>query len=121
MKLLGIPRLPARQGLNITCETCPHYFIHTCEDLEVKVNPPLGTEKDIAAIKQGLADGTIDVIASDYAPLPRKTGIAGLRSLLPLSFGLVLEGVLSKRQLKEKLYLNPRKIIESGGYRLDLN
>lgn len=118
---IDLIRRAKQQGLNITCETCPHYFTSTWEDLEVKVNPPLGTLEDVEAIKEGLADGTIDVIASDYAPLPRKTGIAGLRSLLPLSFGLVLEGVLSKQQLKEKLYLNPRKIIESGGYRLDLN
>lgn len=109
-----------KAGLPITCETCPHYFTYTKKDLDVKVNPPLGTEKDIFAIKQGLADGTIDVIASDYAPLPRKTGIAGFRSFLPLTYGLVLEGVLSEKQLKEKLFINPQKIIQSGGYKLQI-
>lgn len=104
-------------GLPVTCETCPHYFTYTQEDLEVKVNPPLGTTEDLVAIRQGLADNTIDVIASDYAPAPRKTGIAGFRSLFPLSWGLVLEGVLSEKQLKEKLFDNPQKIIKSGGYR----
>lgn len=113
-------RKAKKEGLAVTCETCPHYFTSTWEDLEVKVNPPLGTLEDVGAIKRGLADGTIDVIASDYAPLPRKTGIAGFRSFLPFSFGLVLEGVLSKQQLKEKIFLNPKKIIESGGYRLNL-
>lgn len=108
-------------GLHLTCETCPHYFTYTKDDLTVKVNPPLATKKDIMAIKEGLADGTIDVISSDYAPLPRKTGLAGFRSLVPLSYGLVLEGVLSIEQLKEKLFVNPKKIIESGEIRLNLN
>ena len=108
-----------KQGINITCETCPYYFTYTYQDLDTKVNPPLASEQDILAIKEGLSDGTIDVIASDYAPEPRKTGIAGFRSFVPLSYGLVLEGVLSEEQLKEKLYINPKKIIESGGYKLN--
>jgi len=111
-------RSAKKDGLKITCETCQHYFTYTKDELETKVNPSLVEKEDILAIKKGLADGTIDVIASDYAPLPRKTGIAGFRSFLPLSYGLVLEGVLTENQLKEKLYLNPKKIIESGGYKL---
>ena len=108
-----------RQGLQITCETCPHYFTFSRDGLDIKVNPPLGTEQDVVAIREGLKDGTIDVIASDYAPLPRITGIAGFRSFVPLSYGLVLGGILSEEQLKEKLFINPKKIIESGGYQLD--
>ncbi len=107
-----------KQGLQLTCETCPHYFTFSGEDLNAKVNPPLGTRQDVEAIREGLTDGTIDVIASDYAPLPRITGIAGFRSFIPLAYGLVLARILSEEQLKEKLYLNPRKIIESAGYRL---
>lgn len=107
------------QGLKVTCETCPHYFTYTKEDLETKINPPLAREEDVVAIKKGLADGTIDVVASDYAPKPRKTGIAGFRSFIPLSYGLVLKGVLSEEQLEEKLYTSPKRIIESGGYQLD--
>lgn len=110
----------AKRGMRITCETCPHYFTFTYQDLDVKVNPPLASQQDILAIKEGLSDGTIDVIASDYAPEPRNTGIAGFKSFIPLSYGLVLEGLLREEQLKEKLYINPRKIIESGGYKLDL-
>jgi len=109
-----------RNGIKVTSETCPHYFTYTKDDLDIKVNPPLASKEDVLAIKEGLADGTIDVIASDYAPIPRKTGIAGFRSFLPLSYGLVLEGTLSEKQLKEKLFLNPKKIIESGGYKLKL-
>ncbi len=108
------------KGLQFTCETCPHYFTYTASDLDVKVNPPLGNNEDIMAIRQGLAYGTIDVIASDYAPEPRITGLAGFRSFLPLCYSLVLQGVLTKQQLKEKLYLNPKKLIESGGYKLKI-
>lgn len=100
------------RGLKITCETCPHYFTYTKHDLEVKINPPLAELEDVLAIKRGLTDGTIDVIASDYAPEPRITGIAGFRSFLPLCYGLVLDNTLSLKQLKEKLFLNPKKIIE---------
>lgn len=57
-----------KDGLSITCETCPRYFTYTKHDLETKVNPSLGELEDLEAIKQGLADDTIDVIASDYAP-----------------------------------------------------
>jgi dihydroorotase len=112
-------RKAKRQGLKITCETCPHYFTYTKDDLDTKVNPPLATREDVSAVKNGLKDGTIDVISSDYAPLPRKTGIAGFKSFVPLSYGLVLAGVLSKKQLKEKLFTNPKKIIEKGGYKLN--
>lgn len=107
-----------KKGFNLSCETCPHYFTYSREDLDTKVNPPLGLKEDVLAIKQGLADGTIDAISSDYAPLPRKTGIAGFRSLIFLSYGLVLEGILTKNQLKEKLFLNPKKIIKKGGCKI---
>ena len=113
-------RKAKKSGLEVTCETCPHYFTYAREDLDVKVNPPLRLKKDLRAIEMGLEDGTIDVISSDYAPLPRKTGIAGFRSFIPLSYGLVQRGVLSEEQLKEKLCINPLKIIESGGYRVNI-
>ena len=114
-----IRRVKSR-GINITCETCPHYFVYTKNGLATKVNPPLAKKEDILATKDGLAEGTIDVISSDYAPLPRKTGIASFNSFIPLSYGLVLEGVLSEKQLKEKLFTNPKRIIESGGYKLNI-
>lgn len=107
------------RGLQITCETCPHYFTFSRDDLDTKVNPPLGTKQDVEAIREGLSKGTIDVIASDYAPLPRITGIAGFRSFIPLSYGLVLDGTLSEKQLKDKLFTNPKRIIEGAGYKLD--
>ncbi|MDP2908162.1 MAG: hypothetical protein Q8O03_09605, partial [Nanoarchaeota archaeon] len=100
-----------KDKLNITCETCPHYFTYTKNDLETKVNPQLAEKEDVEAIREGLADDTIDVIASDYAPKPRKTGIAGFRSLIPLSYGLVLQGVLTEERMWKKLSENPEKII----------
>ena len=67
-----------QSGMKITCETCPHYFTYTKEDLDVKVNPPFATKQDIEEIKGGLADRTIDVIASDYARLQEKQGLLDL-------------------------------------------
>lgn len=104
-------RRAKKSGIKLSCETAPHYFTYTAGDLSAITNPPLGNREDIIAIKHGLADGTIDVIASDYAPEPRITGIAGFSSLIPLSYGLVLSKVLSEKQLKEKLYENPLRII----------
>jgi len=109
-----------RSRIKLTCETCPHYFTYTKDDLDTRVNPPLAKKEDVLAVKEGLADGTIDLIVSDYAPLPRKTGIAGFKSFLPLSYGLVLNSTLSEEQLKEKIFLNPKKIIESRGYKLKI-
>jgi len=101
-------------GLPVTCETCPHYFTFTANELDTKTNPPLGSVEDVRAIRKGLADGTIDVISSDYAPAPRITGIAGFRSFNPLSYGLVLSGVLTEQQLREKISTNPLKILKEN-------
>lgn len=115
-------RMAKRDGLKITCETCPHYFYFTFRDRDLIMNPPLGDTEDLDAIIEGLKDGTIDVIVSDHAPHddPLKNGLRGLRTLVPLSYGLVLKEFLDENQLKEKLFLNPKRIIESGGYKLDL-
>lgn len=115
---VNLIRKAKKEGLKISCETCPHYFTYTKEELETKVNPPLGEKEDLISLRRGLADGTIDVIASDYAPRPRITGIAGFRAFLPLCYGLVLNYVLTPQQLKEKIFLNPQKIIESGGQKI---
>jgi dihydroorotase len=119
-----------KRGVNITAETCPHYFILTEEavsgyDTNAKVNPPLRTKKDIEAIKEGLKDGTIDVIATDHAPHNRDEklrefdfappGISGLETALPLSMKLVDERVLTMSQLVEKMSLNPARILGLNG------
>ena len=115
-----------KRGVNVTAETCPHYFSLTEDavknyDTNAKVNPPLRTNKDIEAIKEGLKDGTIDVIATDHAPHHQDeklkefdlapSGISGLETALGLSMRLVDEGVITINQLIEKMSVNPSRIL----------
>lgn len=121
-----IVREAKARGLNVTAETCPHYFSITENavngyNTNAKVNPPLRTEKDVDAIKQGLKDGTIDVIATDHAPHHKDEklgefdqapcGISGLETALSLSLKLVHDGILTMNQLAEKMAVNPAKIL----------
>ena len=118
------------QGIPVTAETCPHYFSITERavtgfDTNAKVNPPLRTDDDVAAIKEGLKDGTIDVIATDHAPHHADekilefdrapSGISGLETALALSLALVSEGTLTTNQLLEKMTLNPARILGING------
>jgi dihydroorotase len=110
----------------VTGDTCPHYFTLTDEatltyDTNTKVNPPLRSSQDVAAIKEGLRDGTIDIIATDHAPhdlLSKDVefnlasyGISGFETALALALGLVHEGVLSLRDLLEKMTVNPARLL----------
>jgi dihydroorotase len=114
------------RGVKVTCETAPHYFTLTDDavrgyDTNAKMNPPLREADDVAAIKEGLGDGTIDCIATDHAPhhLDEKdvefnaalNGIIGLETSLPLSLKLAVDGVLTLHQLIEKMTVNPSKIL----------
>jgi len=114
------------RGVQVTCETAPHYFTLTDDavrgyNTNAKMNPPLREAADVAAIKAGLKDGTIDAIATDHAPhhLDEKdvefdaamNGIIGLETSLPLSLKLVEEGVLAIDQLIEKMSCNPSNIL----------
>ena len=114
------------RGVKVTCETAPHYFSLTEEavrgyNTNAKMNPPLRSAEDVAAIKVGLADGTIDAIATDHAPhhLDEKdiefnlalNGIIGLETSLPLSLKLVEDGVLTIQAMVEKMASNPAKIL----------
>jgi len=114
------------RGVLVTCETAPHYFTLTDDavrgyNTNAKMNPPLREAADVAAIKAGLADGTIDAIATDHAPhhLDEKdvefdaamNGIIGLETSLPLSLNLVRDGVLTLNQLIEKMSCNPSNIL----------
>ena len=114
------------RGVRVTCETAPHYFSLTDDavrgyNTNAKMNPPLREAEDVAAIKAGLADGTIDAIATDHAPhhLDEKdvefnlalNGIIGLETSLPLSLRLVEEGVLDLKALVEKMSCNPAQIL----------
>jgi dihydroorotase len=116
-----------KRGVNVTAETCPHYFSLTDEslisyDTNLKVNPPIRTDEDVAAIKEGLKDGTIDVIATDHAPhhIDDKNrefdaaafGISGLETALALSLHLVEQGFLNLKNLVNKLSVTPSNIMK---------
>src|SRR6185436_3966516 len=113
------------RGLKVTAEACPHHFTITEEVVRgyntyAKMNPPLRTWKDVQAIKEGLRDGTIDVIATDHAPHATQEkqlgfteapfGIVGLETALSLTFALVEEGVLSLESAVDKLSTAPAKV-----------
>jgi dihydroorotase len=119
-----------QRGVKVTAETCPHYFTLTEDAVRgyntmAKMNPPLRTAEDVAAIRQGLKDGTLDVIVTDHAPhaLDEKSGefdaapfgIVGLETSVGLSIKLVHEGVLTMPQLIERMSATPARIIKSGG------
>lgn len=119
-------KIAKNEGVLVTAETCPHYFILTDEitrfyNTYAKVNPPLRTDEDIEAIKEALKEGVIDVIATDHAPhhedekkIPFQealNGISGLETAFALSLRLVHDGVLSIRQLIEKMTINPSRIL----------
>jgi dihydroorotase len=114
------------RGVKVTCETAPHYFTLTDDavrgyNTNAKMNPPLREADDVAAIKAGLKDGTIDCIATDHAPhhLDEKdvefneamNGIVGLETSLPLALRLVNEGTLTLANMVEKMSVNPAKIL----------
>jgi dihydroorotase len=116
-----------KKGINVTCEVTPHHFTLDHDavrsfDTNTKMNPPLRTKDDIEAVKEGLRDGTIDVIATDHAPHSYDEkqveyrfapfGIVGLETALGLACTeLVHKKVISVNELIEKLSVNPRKIL----------
>lgn len=119
-------RRAKKEGVPVTAETAPHYFSLSAEavrgyNTSAKVNPPLRTEEDVAAIKEGLADGTIDCIASDHAPHASHEkniefqlalcGISGLETTLGLTLKLVEEGTLSMRDAIAKLTTAPARVL----------
>jgi len=119
-------RRAKEQGINVTAETCPHYFTLTEEavsdyNTNAKVNPPLRTEEDLEALIEGLKDGTLDVISTDHAPhhIDEKlqefdaapSGISGLETALPLSLRLVQKGYLSLEKLLRKFTVEPARIM----------
>ncbi len=112
------------EGLNVTCETAPHYLVMNDLDLQedgrFKMNPPIRAEEDRQALLDGVQDGTIDMIATDHAPhsieekgrgLEKSAfGIVGLETALPVMYTyLVKTGVLTMEKLVDLLVTNPRK------------
>lgn len=124
---VDLVRQAKKRGLSVTAEAAPHHFILTDEavrgyDTNTKMSPPLRTDRDIEMIKEGLRDGTIDIIATDHAPhdvVDKQVeyacacfGIVGLETALPLSLRLVDEGVLTLPQMVEKFTSRPAEIFK---------
>ncbi len=114
------------RGIRVTAEACPHHFSLTEEavrgfDSHAKMNPPLRTKQDVQAIREGLRDGTIDVIATDHAPhaIQEKEqefaaapfGVVGLETALPLTLALVEEGVLTLERAIAALTTEPARVV----------
>ena len=112
------------QGIDVTCETGPHYLILTDEDLKedgrFKMNPPLRSKEDRQALIEGVLDGTIDMIATDHAPHSQEEksrgleksafGIVGIETAFQLLYThLVKKNIISLEKLVELLAVNPRK------------
>ena len=122
---VDLVRQAKSRGLSVTCEVAPHHFTLTDEavrgyDTNTKMSPPLRAIDDVEAIKKGLQDGTIDIIATDHAPhdIADKQveyqnacfGIVGLETALPLSLKLVDEKILSMGDVIKKLTSTPANI-----------
>ncbi|MFP3866849.1 MAG: dihydroorotase [Desulfobacteraceae bacterium] len=127
---VALIRQAKQQGLPVTAETAAHYFSLTHEavrgfDTNAKMYPPLRQTEDVAAIREGLADGTIDCIASDHAPhssLEKEVefalaakGIIGLETSLGLTLKLVQDGVISLMAAIERLSTAPARILGIPG------
>ena len=112
------------EGVDISCETAPHYLLLTDGDLQedgrFKMNPPLRSAKDRDALIEGILDGTVDMIATDHAPHSAEEksrglkgsafGIVGLETAFPMLYtGLVKTGTISLEKLVQLLTEAPRK------------
>ena len=121
---VSIIREAKRRGVNVTCETGPHYLTFTEDDLQedgrFKMNPPLRSREDRDALIEGLLDGTIDMIVTDHAPHSREEkargleksamGIVGLETAFPVLYTyLVMSGKVSLQRILEALTSSPRK------------
>ena len=120
-------RFAKQVGQRVTAEVCPHHFTLTSSDIpeddaNYKMNPPLRTQEDVDALKEGLRDGAIDVIATDHAPHTAiekgeglkhaPFGIAGLETVASLVMTELVEpGYLTMMQMAEKMSYNPAKIL----------
>jgi len=121
---VALIREAKKRGVDVTCETAPHYLLLDENDLQedgrFKMNPPLRAPEDRMALMEGLLDGAIDMIATDHAPHSAEEksrglagsafGIVGLETAFPLLYtGLVKTGVLSMEKLLALLVYNPRR------------
>ncbi|MBQ3489599.1 MAG: dihydroorotase [Clostridia bacterium] len=121
---VALIREAKKSGVNVTCETGPHYLVRDDsflqEDGRFKMNPPLRSPEDREALVEGILDGTIDMIATDHAPHSAEEksrgleksamGVVGLETAFPILYTeLVRPGILTLEKLTELLSVNPRK------------
>lgn len=119
-----------RRGVRVTCETAPHYLALCDEDMReegrYKMNPPLRSRADMEALREGVADGTIDVIATDHAPHSAEEksrgleksamGVVGIETSLAATYTFMVGGgIISLERLVEIMSLMPRKLLGIGG------
>ena len=120
-------KMAKEAGVDVTAEVCPHHFTLSTEDIpgkdtNYKMNPPLRTREDVEALRQGLKEDIMDVIATDHAPhaVQEKRqsmekapfGIVGLETAVALTVTeLVDKGILTPMQMAEKMSYNPAKVI----------
>ena len=127
---VDLVRQAKARGLNVTCEVTPHHFVLSDKDVyqsqyntNFKMAPPLRSQDDVAAILEGLRDGTIDAIATDHAPHHANekmyefdkspNGITGLETAVSLTLDrLVNRGVISLTRMVELLATNPAKLFK---------
>ena len=122
-------RRAKREGIDVTCETAPHYLIlndmNLKEEGRFKMNPPLRGEEDRLALTEALQDGTIDMIATDHAPHSAEEksgglkkslmGISGIETAFPLLYThLVKTGVISLEKLVWLMHGAPKKRFGAG-------
>ncbi len=123
---IELVRQAKARGVRVTCEVTPHHFTLTDDavrgyNTNAKMNPPLRSQDDVDAVRAGLADGTVDAIATDHAPhhIDEKNvefaiamnGIIGLESLLPLTLKLVDDGVIDLNRAIALMTSQPAAII----------
>ena len=121
---VALIRAAKAEGVNVTCETAPHYLVLSDEDLceegRFKMNPPLRSSADRDALIEGILDGTIDMIATDHAPHSQEEksrgleksafGIVGLETAFPILYTeFVKTGKMTLERLVELMCINPRK------------
>ena len=119
-------RRAKERGIGVSAETCPHYLVLTDEavtgyNTHAKMKPPLRTLKDVEAVRKGLQEGVIDVIATDHAPHAQVEkemefdsapfGITGLETAVPIALQLVDEGVLTLNEMVLKMSVKPAKLL----------
>ena len=124
---VDLVRQAKAKGLAVTCEVAPHHFTLTHEacrgyDTNAKMSPPLRTESDLDMIKEGMRDGTIDIIATDHAPHDRVDkqvefskacfGIVGLETALPLTLKMVDEKIISLERAIDMLTFHPNQLFK---------